>query len=153
MLIAVHRHLRGELTRIGEAVDEIAGQRLTPEQARDLINRSTMRQNYWTLGAFCAAYCRVVSMHHTIEDETLFPTLRRADGGLGPVLDRLGEEHELIAGLLDGVDRALVELISGRIGVDGVRAAVDELSAMLLSHLAYEEDELLEPIGEFSIVV
>jgi hypothetical protein len=40
--------------------------------ARHHINHLTMRQNYWTLGSFCASYCRVVAIHHTIEDQTMF---------------------------------------------------------------------------------
>ncbi|HET8643602.1 MAG TPA: hemerythrin domain-containing protein [Pseudonocardiaceae bacterium] len=152
-LVAVHQHLRAELARIQEVVEQVAEHGLDPERARDLVNRTTMRQNYWTLGAFCASYCRVVSVHHTIEDVALFPTLRAADDTLEPVLTRLGEEHEVIAGLLDSLDRVLVELIAGRARPGDVRAATDELAATLLSHLAYEEEELLDPIGEFSIVV
>lgn len=152
-LVGVHRHLRAELARIQELIGQVVENRVPPHDARELINRTTLRQNYWTLGAFCAAYCRVVSVHHTIEDVSLFPTLRSADGSLAPVLDRLGEEHEVIAGVLDALDRALVELIAERAGPDEARAAADELSAVLLSHLAYEEEELLDPIGEFSIVV
>lgn len=152
-LVAVHRHLRDELNRIQDVVDQVASNRLPPEQARELINQTTIRQNYWTLGAFCAAYCRVVSMHHSIEDAALFPTLRAADGSLGPVLDRLGAEHEVIAGLLEALDRALVELIAGQAEPDDVRVAVGELAGALLSHLDYEEDELLDPIGELSILL
>lgn len=152
-LVAVHQHLRDELTRIQDVVEQVASNRLPPEQARELVNQTTMRQNYWTLGAFCAAYCRVVSMHHSIEDVALFPTLRAADGSLGPVLDRLGAEHEVIAGLLEALDRALVGLIAERAEPGDVRAAVDELAEALLSHLDYEEDELLDPIGEFSILL
>jgi hemerythrin-like domain-containing protein len=152
-LVNVHRHLRDELTRIQQAVAQVAAERLPPEQARDLINRTAMRQNEWTLGAFCAAYCRVLSVHHTIEDEALFPSLRRADASLGPVLERLEQEHEIIAEVLDTLDRSLVSLINGHDGIDEVRAVADQLADVLLSHLAYEEEELLDPIGEFSIVV
>lgn len=152
-LASVHQHLRTELARILDVIEEVAANRVTADQARELINRTAMRQNHWTLGAFCAAYCRVVSVHHTIEDEALFPSLRQADGSLGPVLDRLGAEHEVIAGMLDALDRALVDFVGDRLDVDGVRAAARRLSAMMLSHLAYEEEELLGPIGEFSIMV
>jgi hemerythrin-like domain-containing protein len=152
-LVAVHQHLRSELAQIRQVVDDVAANVVSAAQARDLVQRTSMRQNYWTLGAFCAAYCRVVSVHHTIEDQRLFPDLRSADGSLAPVLDRLSAEHELIAGMLDEVDRALVDLIGGRCEPDAVRAVVDRLSTVMLSHLAYEEEELLEPIGQLSIVV
>ena len=152
-LVAVHRHLRAELERIHEVIDQVAAQQLTPQEARDLVNRTAMRQNHWSLGAFCAAYCRVVSVHHTIEDVSMFPSLRRADPSLGPVLDRLGEEHEVIAGALDALDRVLVDLIAERVTVEDVRAAATTLNAMMTSHLAYEEEELLPPIGQHAIPI
>ena len=80
-----------------------------------------MRQNYWTLGAFCASYCRVVSVHHTIEDERMFVELRGGDADLGPVLDRLSEEHEEIAGVLTRLDRALVAMITDTDQLPAVR--------------------------------
>jgi hypothetical protein len=49
-------------------------QRADPAAARDLINQLTMRQNYSTLGAFRAQRRRVVGIHHTIEDQMMFPS-------------------------------------------------------------------------------
>ena len=50
--------------------------------------------------------------------------------------------------MLEGVDRALVALVSepGRPRRE-LRAAVDLLSDTLLSHLSYEERELVEPLA------
>ncbi|MQA87611.1 MAG: LLM class flavin-dependent oxidoreductase [Streptosporangiales bacterium] len=152
-LVQIHDHLRGELAQLRDTVQAVAEGSANPGAARSLINRMTMRQNYWTLGAFCAAYCRVLSIHHAIEDEHMFVSLRRADEGLSPVLERLGQEHEVIAELLSDLDAALVAMVEDPGGLDAVRRAVDELSEVLLSHLAYEEDELLEPIGRYGIVI
>jgi hemerythrin-like domain-containing protein len=125
----------------------------------------TMRQNFWSLGAFCAAYCRVLTIHHTIEDEHLFSTLRDRDQRLAPVLDRLSHEHEVIAAVLDQVDAALAGLVAGgdsptdsltdspKDRLDRVSAQIERLSDALLSHLDYEEDQLLGPIGRLSIMV
>ena len=44
---------------------------------RSAINRMTLRQNNWTLGAYCEQYCRMVTGHHTLEDVSMFPHLRR----------------------------------------------------------------------------
>jgi hemerythrin-like domain-containing protein len=94
----------------------------------------------------------VVTTHHTIEDVNMFPRLRRGDARLGPVVDRLEEEHHVIADVLEGVDRALVALVadSGH-GIDAVRGAVDLLTDVLLSHLSYEEQELVEPLARIGI--
>jgi hemerythrin-like domain-containing protein len=152
-LVQIHDHLRQELAQLRDAVQAVAAGASAPEVARTLINQLTMRQNYWSLGAFCAAYCRILSIHHTIEDEHLFESIRRADDSLSPVLRRLGEEHEVIAEVLTDLDAALVAMVTDPGQIDTVRHAVDRLSEALLSHLAYEEEELLEPIGRLSIRV
>jgi hypothetical protein len=42
-------------------IEEVRTGRSTASEARSYLSTMTMRQNYWTLGAFCAAYGRVVS--------------------------------------------------------------------------------------------
>lgn len=42
---------------------------------RSLVNRLTMRQNHWSVGAFCQTYCRILTLHHTIEGQRLFRDL------------------------------------------------------------------------------
>jgi hemerythrin-like domain-containing protein len=123
--------------------------------ARSLVNRLTMRQNYWSVGAFCAAYCRILSVHHTIEDEHMFADLRRRDDALEPVLQRLSEEHEVIAEILDRLDRSLVALVADHTAAarEVALTAVDELAEVLLSHLAYEEEELVGPLSRLGLVV
>jgi alkanesulfonate monooxygenase SsuD/methylene tetrahydromethanopterin reductase-like flavin-dependent oxidoreductase (luciferase family)/hemerythrin-like domain-containing protein len=150
-LLAIHNQLRQELARLRDVIAEVADGRTSAARARTYLNRMTMRQNYWTLGAFCAAYCRVVSVHHAIEDEHMFPDLRAADQSLGPILDRLREEHEGIAAVLAEIDAALVSMVEDEDRLDGARGAVDHLSDILLAHLRREEDELLGPIGRLSI--
>jgi alkanesulfonate monooxygenase SsuD/methylene tetrahydromethanopterin reductase-like flavin-dependent oxidoreductase (luciferase family) len=152
-LLAIHEHLRQELARLRDVIQEVAQGRASAALARSYLARMTMRQNYWTLGAFCAAYCRVVSVHHAIEDEHLFPDLRAADQALGPILERLREEHEGIAGVLEEVDAALVAAIEDESRLDETRRAVDRLSSVLLAHLEHEEGQLLEPIGRLGIRV
>lgn len=152
-LIQVHEHLRTELRELQEAAAQVAAGAMDPASARSLLNRMAMRQNYWTLGAFCAQYCRVVSIHHTLEDYQVFPSLRREDQSLKPVLDQLHWEHEVIAEQIDRVDRALVEMMNDPGRLDQVRRVADELGDMLLSHLAYEEDELLGPLGKHELLV
>ena len=85
----------------------------------------TIRQNNWTLGTFCESYCRVVTQHHTLEDRSVFPHIQRSEPALAPVIERLEEEHETIAELLEHVDRALVGLVSSKEdGIAGVDRAV-----------------------------
>ena len=155
VLVQIHDHLRGELAQVRDAVAQVCAGAADPAAARSLINRMTMRQNYWTVGAFCAAYCRILSVHHTIEDEHMFPELRRRDASLAPVLDRLSEEHELIAEILDRLDRALVAMVvdAGEDATAEAQDAVRQLDEVLLSHLRYEEEELVGPLSRLGILV
>ncbi len=150
-LLAIHEHLRQELARLQEVIEEVREGRSTAADARSYLNNMTMRQNYWTLGAFCAAYCRVVSVHHAIEDQQLFEDLKAADQSLGPILERLRHEHEGIAEVLGQIDAALVAMVDDEKRLDDTEKSVEHLSDALLAHLKYEEDQLLEPIGRLAI--
>lgn len=146
-LVGVHDHLRAELGQIRDLVDQVRTGAIDPGAARSAINQMTMRQNNWTLGAYCESYCRLVTTHHTLEDQAVFPRLRHGDPRLGPVLDRLAYEHTVIHDVLDQVDQALVSLVTSPDGMTRLTAAMDLLSDTLLSHLSYEERELVEPLA------
>jgi hemerythrin-like domain-containing protein len=147
-LVEVHDHFRRELEQLRELVRQVADGEIDAGTARSALHTTTIRQNRWTLGTYCETYCRAVTSHHTLEDVALFPQLRRADRRLAPVVDRLAQEHEAIAGVLERVDAALVAMVSDPDGgVEGVQHAVDLLTDTLLSHLSYEERELVEPIA------
>ena len=148
-LIDVHDHLRTELKQLFDLIDQVAAGTLEAGRARSLINTMTLRQNDWTLGAYCQSYCRLVTTHHSLEDSSLFPHLRTADAALAPVIDRLEAEHHVIAGVLDEVDRGLVAVVSGPDGMAELQRAVDLLSDTMTSHLSYEERELVEPLARF----
>ena len=149
-LVDVHDHLRSELAQVRDVVDQVVRGHLAVGAARSAVNAMTMRQNNWTLGAYCESYCRIVTGHHTNEDVALFPHLRRSDPLAVPVIDRLEEEHEVIHDVLDDVDRALVALVADEAGaLDRLREVVDLLTDTLLSHLSYEERELLHPLARY----
>jgi alkanesulfonate monooxygenase SsuD/methylene tetrahydromethanopterin reductase-like flavin-dependent oxidoreductase (luciferase family) len=149
-LVLVHDHLRSELTELRDMISQVAAGGLDVATARTEISKLTMRQNQWTVGAYCESYCRLVGLHHTIETTQLFPGLSRLDSRLAPVTARLDAEHEIIAGLLSRVDAALVALVTDPVrGMPAVQSAVDLLTDALLSHLSYEEHQLLEPLARF----
>ena len=147
-LIDIHDHLRRELIEIHGLMDQVASGALQPGSARQHLNEMALRANRWTVGAHCAGYNYLLTSHHTLEDQAMLPGLRRSDRRLGPVLDRLAEEHGIIHHVLEAVDRALVEFVSdGADAQQHLRDAVDRLSDALLSHLSYEERELVEPLA------
>ncbi|HET8617217.1 MAG TPA: hemerythrin domain-containing protein, partial [Actinomycetales bacterium] len=142
---------RSELEQVRDLMEQVLRGATTPGAARSELNRMTMRQNSWTLGTYCQSYCRIVTGHHGLEDRSVFPHLRRGDQRLAPVIDRLEEEHHVIHDVLDGVDRALVDFVGEQGDGDGLRRAVDLLTDTLLSHLSYEERELVEPIARLGL--
>ncbi|MFC5829277.1 LLM class flavin-dependent oxidoreductase [Nonomuraea insulae] len=150
-LVQVHDGYRQELRQVQDAVEQVAAGRLDAGELRSTINRLTMRQNHWTLGTFCATFCRLLTVHHTIEDESMFPAILERDSTLAPVIKKLEQEHEVIAELLTRLDEACVELLRDPAGIDRVRGRADRLSEVLSSHFAYEEEELVEPIARLGI--
>lgn len=146
-LIDVHDHLRGELARVRDLIEQVRSGAIGAAEARSAINQMAMRQNTWTLGAYCASYCRIVTGHHTLEDEAIFPHLRAREPGIAPVIDRLAQEHGVIHKVLDDFDRALAESLRQPGEFASVLRAADVLADALLSHLAYEESQLIEPLA------
>ena len=151
-LIMVHRHFRDELRQIRDAVEQVAAGERTAASARSMINDLTVRQNFWTLGSFCTSYCRILTVHHSIEDQALFPDVVAKQPSLAPVVRQLEHEHEVIAGVLTALDRALTALIDGG-DLAGVRDHVQLLDRLLTSHLDYEEEQLVEPLDRLRIDV
>ena len=82
-----------------------------------------------------------------MEDQSIFPHLRSTDTRLEPVIDRLVEEHHVIHDVLERLDAALVHLVANPGEMSGLDDALDLLSDTLLSHLAYEEQQLVEPLA------
>jgi hemerythrin-like domain-containing protein len=146
-LIDVHDMLRRELGELREVVAQVRDGALSAGAARSALNEMAMRQNDWALGAFCSRYCGTVAQHHALEDDAIFPHLAQSDASLGPVIDRLAEEHLLIHDAIEEVDRALVHHINNPRDFDRLQAAIDVLTDTLVSHLSYEEQELVEPLA------
>jgi lysophospholipase L1-like esterase len=150
LLRSVHQHLRSELQEVRDVVAQVVSGEADVVSARHHINPLTMRQNYWTVGSFCAAYCRVVAIHHTIEDLHMFPGLVTHQPDLAPVVARLSAEHETIAQVLTELDEALIAMVTDPDGHRLVQAWSERLATQLLEHLAYEEEQLLPAIGRLT---
>ncbi|HEY8737793.1 MAG TPA: LLM class flavin-dependent oxidoreductase [Candidatus Dormibacteraeota bacterium] len=146
-LIEVHNLLRRELSELRDILRQVRDGAMRAGDARAALNEMALRQNDWTLGAFCARYCGIVTQHHGVEDASMFPHLTRREPQLKPVIDRLTEEHLVIHDAIQEVDRALTEHMARPENHDAIQNALDYLTDALLSHLAYEEQELVEPLA------
>jgi hypothetical protein len=146
-LIDVHDHLRSEFAQLRELVEQLRFGAVDPASARAFVSQMTIRQNNWTVGAYCASYCRILTQHHGMEDVGVFPHLRSSDPELAPVLDRLAEEHLIIHGVLETLDRAFVAFLGAPGDFTAIDEAVQAVDHTLLSHLSYEESQLVEPLA------
>src|SRR5260370_13609117 len=98
-LSEIHDHRRAELAQIRDLIGQVRDS-ASAARVRSAINQMTLRSNAWTLGAYCASYCRIVTGHHTLEDQAVFPHLRAAGPGLAPVLDRVARPPNTIPHVL-----------------------------------------------------
>ena len=114
---------------------------LDPSDLHAELHRLETTGPLWQLKVNCLRYCRFVHGHHDFEDTAWLPSLRRADPALGPVVERLDEEHRRIAGELHEVETAAAALTEAESG-DTRRRVIDALNGLaddLTEHLAYEE--------------
>ena len=146
-LVDVHDMLRTELTELREILAQVRDGLVSAGNARSALNEMALRQNDWTLGAFCARYCGAVAQHHGLEDDAVFPHLVRSDRRLEPVIQRLEDEHLVIHDAIQAVDHALVDHINHPDDYTPIQSAIDALTDSLLSHLSYEEHEIVEPLA------
>jgi Hemerythrin HHE cation binding domain len=139
----IHQMLRNDLTVCRELAADVASGALSDE-VRERI--AEMRENspISTLQVNCLYHCRVVHMHHGIEDADMFPALRRSNPDLGAVVDRLESDHRAISTLLDDVEASARDLdgASKSDGRDQLVTALRDLATRLLEHLAYEEENI-----------
>jgi hemerythrin-like domain-containing protein len=146
-LVDVHDMLRTELTELRDILAQVRDGVVSAGNARSALNEMALRQNDWTLGAFCSRYCGAVAQHHGLEDDAVFPHLVRSDRSLEPVIERLADEHLVIHDAIQAVDHALVDHINHPDDYRPIQAAIDALTDSLLSHLSYEEHEIVEPLA------
>ena len=83
----------------------------------------------------CLSFCTAIHTHHTGEDRQLFPALRDAAPELAPVIDKLEEDHVLVAGILG----RLRDLLTARPEPAALQRELDGLTAILESHFSFEE--------------
>ena len=140
IMLAAHRAFRRDLTRLARAA-AAGGASLRSEPAR---RRSVAAG--WEL------FKHELHLHHTAEDEIIWPALRprltHSEHALS-VLDAMEEEHSRIDPLLAAVDAAFAgdPEAADWPGEDRLADVIDVLASTLTGHLAHEEQEGLPLIG------
>jgi Hemerythrin HHE cation binding domain len=150
----VHDHFRHQLetlTRAVEALRDAAGDGAGDgtsdvEAVRAGVHELAPALTAQQVAGLCGQVCRFLTMHHTIEDQTMFPAVATMQR-YAPVAARLAEEHLVVHAHLERVDDLAVAVRTdpGRVGE--LVAAVADLRTDLESHFTYEETEMAEPLG------
>jgi hypothetical protein len=95
--------------------------------------------------SYCLGFCAAVRTHHSGEDGQLLPALRAAAPGLAPVIGKLAEDHELVAGILRRI-RDLLDPGQAPAGPETLLRELDGLTAILESHFGYEERRIAQAL-------
>jgi len=135
VMLAAHAALRRDLIRLARAaaVADLA----------DPARLAAVRAGWET-------FKRQLHLHHTAEDDIVWPALRQRLGHSDQaqsVLDEMEDEHELIDPLLDAMDGELFSVTAGIPGPAGLTETTDALAASLAAHLVHEERDALPLIG------
>jgi len=147
-----------QLDDVRLVMEEVIAGEANPGAMPEAIAAMPMVSNYRLFGTLCGRECRMLSLHHMIEDQSMFPALRQESAragsdGLRKVMDRLTQEHDVIHRLLDVVYKAAVAAAAepGRETFAELKASFLVLERVVRSHFGYEQEELEEALGYFAI--
>jgi hemerythrin-like domain-containing protein len=110
-----------------------------------------MIENYRAFGNLCGSQCQLLRMHHDIEEDSLYPTLRQ-NTGLRLVLDRLSAEHRTVHALLEHIQETsrVIATNPTRENILALGEIYEVFERIVVSHFGYEERELEEAIGYYN---
>lgn len=148
----IHDHFRSQLAALQQEVDAVRRDEGSPGRLRAAVNDLAPRAKRDQLGSFCGQLCQFVTLHHTIEDQAMFPAVATLPA-YAPVVERLVEEHHVIHDHLVAVDDAVLKMASDPALLTELEDAVASLARVLESHFAYEEAEMAEPLGLLGLPV
>ncbi|MEO1306827.1 MAG: hemerythrin domain-containing protein [Pseudomonadota bacterium] len=151
-LAAIHRAYLSDMARIKMVLERIEAGDAPPEHLQQVVLSLDMAQNYRAFGSLCGQGCQILTMHHNIEEQSMFPGIeRRAVEGIRAVVARLREEHKVVHALIELLQQASVDLIDTPSEATFAAAsnAFTQLEAVVRSHFRYEETELEEAIGVY----
>jgi hypothetical protein len=130
IMLAAHAAFRRDLARLARAT-------ASPHHP-DPARRAAIEAGWET-------FKRQLHLHHTAEDDVIWPALRPRlahSEHAQSVLDAMEDEHKLIDPLLAAVDAAFAEPDGSSLG-----DATDALTTELTAHLSHEEHDGLPLIG------
>lgn len=153
-LRAVHDHLRDNMLTLGRLIERAASGEASATAVTDEAAGLAMVASYRRFGNLCGQHCQIVNVHHSIEDQAIFPAIAAQGEGFKAIADRLRAEHVVVHEMLVRLIDALGELATEP-GPERFAATLElyrALERVLLSHLGYEEEAIGDALGYFGIV-
>lgn len=118
------------------------------------ISDLDMRHNFKVFGNMCGQECQMLSGHHGIEDQVVFPRLHEAgDAGLKKVVERLMAEHLVVHELIEELEELAIAAIQNPTPENhsNLKHSFAELNTCVQSHFGYEETELEDALGVIDV--
>ncbi len=147
-------HLR-EMSRVNRAMAEVFAGGGSAENLLATISAMQMVSNMRQFGNLCGATCDMLTGHHMIEDQYVFPTLEGRNDGLNKVVARLRAEHLVVQDLLERLEAAARAIITdpGSKAANDLRSSFKILETFVISHFGYEQTELEEALGFYGVEI
>lgn len=133
-LVEVHDGIREELAELRRQVDGATGIRPVPGLGEQLR-------------AHCLSFCTGLGRHHGGEDMAVFPALARQFPALRPALEKLAEQHKVVARLQDEIQRLMDDHDPAAGDPQRLPGELDRLTAELDAHFRFEEETVVEALN------
>jgi hemerythrin-like domain-containing protein len=152
-LKAVHDHLRDNMKTIRTLIDRAAEGLASEDEVVSDTASLTMVANFRRFGNLCGEHCQIVNAHHSIEDAHLFPVVAAISDDYHKVAERLAAEHVVVHQLLELQIETLNALARepSAVRFADARTVFEALERVLASHLGYEEDQIGDALGYYSL--
>lgn len=149
----IHEHFRGEMALLRRLIERASAGTVSGTELSAEAEALSLVTNYRRFGNLCGQHCQMVHGHHSIEDQVIFPALRDQSEILGKIADRLEAEHGVVHELMVRLMAAIGDLADAptREHFAICRETYETLERVLISHFAYEEDEIGDAIGFYGI--
>jgi hypothetical protein len=133
-LIEVHLWLREELAALRQDVDAY------------LAGGTRVRE----LRTHCLTFCSALDRHHNGENDLAFVKVAEQFPELGPVLDELRRDHQLVDDSLQRLETLVRELDRETDPIEFQRE-LDSLAALIETHFTYEEKRIVSALNELNV--
>ena len=153
-LAAIHHHYLSDLSQSAKVMTRIEAGDAPPADLAHIVLHSQMSQNFAAAGTLCGQQCWALTMHHNIEEQSIFPQLHaRGSEPVRAIVDRLRAEHKVVHALLERLGVAAGGLTEAPTPAQfaETRAIFDQLVSVVRSHFKFEETALAEALGVYQV--